>query len=68
MKLLRSLSVLLVIAASSSYAMAESGGDRTFARMEQARQEALASYQADQKRKAQAVVSKEALQEKNHKC
>jgi high-affinity K+ transport system ATPase subunit B len=68
MKLLRSLSVLLVIAASSSYAMAEGGGDRTFARMEQARQEALASYQADQKGKAQAVASKEALQEKHHKC
>lgn len=68
MKLLRSLSVLLVIAASSSYAMAEGGGDRTFARMEQARQEALASYQADQKGKAQTVASKEALQEKHHKC
>ncbi|ANF23781.1 co-regulatory protein PtrA N-terminal domain-containing protein [Stutzerimonas stutzeri] len=68
MKLLRSLSVLLVIAASSSYAMAESGGDRTFARMEQARQEALASYQADQKGKAQAVASKAVLQEKHHKC
>ena len=68
MKLLRSLSVLLVIAASSSYAMAESGGDRTFARMEQARQDAVANYQADQKGKVQAVASKANSQVKNHKC
>ncbi|CEG54435.1 MULTISPECIES: co-regulatory protein PtrA N-terminal domain-containing protein [Pseudomonadaceae] len=68
MKLLRSLSVLLVIAASSSYALAEGGGDRTFARMEQARQAAVATYQADQKGQAQAVASKAALQEKHHKC
>lgn len=68
MKILRSLSVLLVIAASSSYAMAEGGGDRTFARMEQARQEAVANYQADQKGKVQAVASKANSQVKNHKC
>jgi hypothetical protein len=68
MKLLRSLSVLLVIAASSSYALAEGGGDRTFARMEQARQVAVATYQADQKGQAQAVASKAAVQEKHHKC
>lgn len=68
MRLLRSLSLLLVIAASSSYALAEGGGDRTFARMEQARQKAVASYQADQKGKAQAVASEEALQEKHRKC
>ncbi|NKQ13015.1 co-regulatory protein PtrA N-terminal domain-containing protein, partial [Pseudomonas sp. SST3] len=49
MKLFRFLSVLLAIAASSTYAMAEGGGDRTFARLEQARQLAIASYQADKK-------------------
>ena len=58
MKFFRSVSVLLAIAASSSYAMAEGGGDRTFARMEQARQIAIASYQADQKDQAQEVASK----------
>jgi len=68
MKILRSLSVLLVIAASSSYTMAEGGGDRTFARMEQARQEAVANHQADQKGKVQAVASKANSHVKNHKC
>ncbi len=68
MKLLRSLSVLLVIAASSSYAMAEGGGDRTFARMEQARQEAVADYEADQKGKAKAVASRANLQDQHHEC
>ena len=58
MKLFRSLSVLLAIAASSSYAMAEGGGDRTFARMEQARQVAIASYQVDQKDQSQELASK----------
>ena len=58
MKLFKSLSVLLAIAASSSYAMAEGGGDRTFARMEQARQVAIASYQVDQKDQSQELASK----------
>ena len=58
MKVFRSLSVLLAIAASSSYAMAEGGGDRTFARMEQARQVAIASYQVDQKDQSQELASK----------
>ena len=58
MKLFRFLSVLLAIAASSTYAMAEGGGDRTFARLEQARQLAIASYQADHKDQAQEVASK----------
>ena len=59
MKLFKSLSVLLAIAASSSYAMAEGGGDLTFARMEQARQVAIASYQADQNDQAQELAAKE---------
>jgi hypothetical protein len=58
MKLFRFLSVLLAIAASSTYAMAEGGGDRTFARMEQARQVAIASYQVDQKDQSQELASK----------
>ena len=44
--------------ASSTYAMAEGGGDRTFARMEQARQVAIASYQVDQKDQSQELASK----------
>jgi hypothetical protein len=59
MKFFKSLSVLLAITAGSSYAMAEGGGDRTFARMEQARQIAIASYQADQKNQAQELAAKE---------
>lgn len=62
MKFFRSLSVLLAIAASSSYAMAEGGGDRTFARMEQARQVAIANYQADQKDQAQEQCHQPKLQ------
>nr|WP_289114016.1 co-regulatory protein PtrA N-terminal domain-containing protein [uncultured Halomonas sp.] len=68
MKLFRFLSVLLAIAASSSYAMAEGGGDRTFARMEQARQVSIAAYQADQKDQAQEVASKAAPAAKHAKC
>tara|TARA_R100001143_G_C3286599_1_gene99208 strand:+ start:70 stop:282 length:213 start_codon:yes stop_codon:yes gene_type:complete len=70
MKIFKSISVLLVIAASSSYALAEGGGDRTFARMEQARQAALAAYQADQKDQTREVASasKTALREKHAKC
>ena len=67
MKLFRSLSVLLAIAASSSYALAESGGDRTFARMEQAREVSTAAYQVDRKEQAQAVASRAALIEKHSK-
>jgi type II secretory pathway pseudopilin PulG len=70
MKLFRSFSVLLIIAASSSYALAEGGGDRTFARMEKARQAALAAYQADQKDQAREATSasKKALPEKHANC
>ncbi|TCD19609.1 MULTISPECIES: co-regulatory protein PtrA N-terminal domain-containing protein [Pseudomonadaceae] len=66
MKVFRSLSVLLAIAASSSYAMAEGGGDRTFARMEQARQVAIASYQADQKDQGQEVATKASSAKRAH--
>ncbi|CEG54420.1 hypothetical protein PXNS11_350140 [Stutzerimonas xanthomarina] len=50
--------------------MAGGGGDRTFARMEKARQAALVAYQADQKDQARAVTSasKKALPEKNANC
>ena len=66
MKPFRFLSVLLAIAASSTYAMAEGGGDRTFARMEQARQVAIANYQADQKDQAQEVASEAASAKHAH--
>jgi len=66
MKLFRFLSVLLAIAVSSTYAMAEGGGDRTFARLEQARQLAIASYQADKKDQSQEVVSKAASTKHAH--
>ena len=66
MKPFRFLSVLLAIAASSTYAMAEGGGDRTFARMEQARQLAIASYQADKKDQSLEGVSKAASTKHAH--
>ncbi|MNB92864.1 hypothetical protein D3C76_696150 [compost metagenome] len=57
---MKSMKALLVIAALtvSSLAMASGGGDRTFARMEAAKKNAMEAYQAVQKRTDQAPVAK----------
>ncbi|MCY1434703.1 hypothetical protein D9M71_507700 [compost metagenome] len=57
---MKSMKALLVIAALtvSSLAMASGGGDRTFARMEAAKKNAMEAYQAAQKRTDQAPVAK----------
>jgi hypothetical protein len=70
MKCFKSFFVLLAITASSSYALAEGGGDRTYARMEQTRQVSLAAYQADQQDKSQEVASdsKTAVTETHSHC
>ena len=56
---MKSMKALLVIAALtvSSLAMASGGGDRTFARMEAAKKNAMEAYQATQKRADQAPVA-----------
>jgi len=60
---MKSIKALLVICALtlSSLAMAEGGGDRTFARMEAARKDSMKSYQVAQKQGTQspAVESKD---------
>ncbi|MNT36855.1 hypothetical protein D3C72_1729640 [compost metagenome] len=57
---MKSMKALLVIAALtvSSLAIASGGGDRTFARMEAAKKNAMEAYQAAQKRTDQAPVAK----------
>ena len=57
---MKSMKALLVIAALtvSSLAMASGGGDRTFARMEAAKKNAMEAYQAAQKRTDQAPVAR----------
>lgn len=57
---MKSMKALMVVAALtvSSLAMAEGGGDRTFARMDAAKQNAMDAYQVTQKRDNQAQVAK----------
>ncbi|RJG08815.1 hypothetical protein D3879_23420 [Pseudomonas cavernicola] len=56
---MKSMKALFVVAALtvSSLAMAAGGGDRTFARMEQARKVSMEAYQLAQKQKAEAPVA-----------
>lgn len=58
---MKSLKTLLVLAALSvsSLAMAEGGADRTFARMEQAREASLQAFQAAKQEQADASVKTE---------
>ncbi|MGY8832824.1 MAG: co-regulatory protein PtrA N-terminal domain-containing protein, partial [Pseudomonadales bacterium] len=53
---MKSIKALLVVTALSisSLAMAEGGADRTFARMEQARQTSLEAYRVAQQQKVEA--------------
>ena len=56
---MKSIKTLFVVAALSvsSLAMAEGGADRTFARMEQARQTSLEAYRVAQQQKVEAPVA-----------
>ena len=56
---MKSIKALLVVTALSisSLAMAEGGADRTFARMEQARQTSLEAYRVAQQQKVEAPVA-----------
>lgn len=56
---MKSMKTLFVIAALtvSSLAMAEGGGDRTFARTEAARKDSMESYQIAQKQGTQSPVA-----------
>lgn len=56
---MKSMKALFVVAAltASSLAMAAGGGDRTFARMEQAHRVSMAAYQVTQKQKAETPVA-----------
>ncbi|MGV8862966.1 MAG: co-regulatory protein PtrA N-terminal domain-containing protein [Pseudomonas sp.] len=57
---MKSIKTLFVIAALtvSSLAMAEGGGDRTFARMEAAMKSSMAAFQAAKKQSTQPPVAK----------
>jgi len=63
------LKTLFVIAAltASSLAMAEGGGDRTFARMEAARNNSMESYQVAQTQSAQPPVAESKAKAMDHK-
>ena len=55
---MKSIKALLVVTALSisSLAMAEGGADRTFARMEQARQTSLEAYRVAQQQKVELLL------------
>ena len=58
---MKTLKVLLAVTALSvsGLAMAEGGADRTFARMEQARQVSMEAYQVAQQKKEEAPLASE---------
>lgn len=62
------IKALFVIAALtvSSLAMAEGGGDRTFARMEAARNKSMESYLVAQKHSAQPPIAEGKAEAMNH--
>lgn len=65
---MKSMKTLLVIAALtvSSLAMAEGGGDRAFARMEEARKDSMESYQIAQKQGTQPPVAESKAKAADH--
>lgn len=68
---MKSIKTLFVVAALSvsSLAMAEGGADRTFARMEQARQASLEAYQlAKQQNDEAPVAGSQAKQAEHANC
>ena len=66
---MKSIKLLFVVTALSvsSLAMAEGGVDRTFARMEQARQVSMEAYQVAQQEKAETPVE-QSKQAKHANC
>ncbi|MDG1582517.1 co-regulatory protein PtrA N-terminal domain-containing protein [Pseudomonas aeruginosa] len=65
---MKSIKTLFVVAALSvsSLAMAEGGADRTFARMEQARQASLEAYQLAKQQKDEAPVAGSQAKQAEH--
>ena len=63
------IKTLFVIAALtvSSFAMAEGGGDRTFARMEVARNNSMESYQVAQQQSTQPPIAESKVKAMGHK-
>jgi outer membrane lipoprotein-sorting protein len=65
MKSIKTLFVVVSLAASS-FAMAEGGGDRTFARMEQNRQASLETYHASRQQSESSPVANSEVNSPNH--
>ena len=67
---MKSIKALLVVTALSisSLAMAEGGADRTFARMEQARQTSLEAYRVAQQKVEAPVASSPTEQAEHTNC
>ena len=65
---MKSIKAQLVVTALSisSLAMAEGGADRTFARMEQARQTSLEAYRVAQQQKVEAPVASSPTEQAEH--
>ncbi len=65
---MKSIEVLFVVTALSvsSLATAEGGADRTFARMEQARQTSMQAYQVAQQQKDETPVAVERSKQGKH--
>ncbi|MEX6501048.1 co-regulatory protein PtrA N-terminal domain-containing protein [Pseudomonas zhanjiangensis] len=65
---MKSINALLVATAlsASSLAMAEGGGERTFARMEQAQQAAMRVYPVAKQQKAEAPVAESSVRPVEH--
>ncbi|AYC33164.1 hypothetical protein D3880_12735 [Pseudomonas cavernae] len=65
---MKAMKALFVIAAltASSLAMAAGGGDRTFARMEQAQKVSMAAYRLAQKQETEAPVAESKAKSADH--
>jgi hypothetical protein len=65
---MKSIKALFVVSALSisSLAMAEGGADRTFARMDQARQVSLEAYRVAQQQKVEAPVASSPTKHAEH--
>ena len=66
---MKTIKALFIIAALtvSSFAMAEGGGDRTFARMEVARNNSMESYQIAQQQSTQPPIAESKVKAMGHK-
>ncbi|EPG2634230.1 MULTISPECIES: co-regulatory protein PtrA N-terminal domain-containing protein [Pseudomonadaceae] len=65
---MKSIKALFVVTALgiSSLAMAEGGADRTFARMDQARQASMEAYRVAQQQKVEAPVASNPAKQAEH--